>query len=126
MGRAAVHAGFLASLSPEQSTLLYANLFTQMEHLDDASAVRHLAEVSKDGGETVDGFMIGFKAIERDQMGQGTRQIVLAEGGAGRLVPWRRVSRGPAVGRSSVPRRPPSGRRSSAVSPSSPASWSGH
>lgn len=49
MGRAAVHAGFLASLSPEQSTLLSANLFTQMEHLDDASAVRHLAEVSKDG-----------------------------------------------------------------------------
>ncbi|MCO7240396.1 hypothetical protein [Aeromicrobium sp. CnD17-E] len=81
MGRAAVHAGFLASLSPEQSKLLYANLFTQMEHLDDASAVRHLAEVSKYGGKTVDGFMIGFKAIERDQMGQGMRQIVLAEGG---------------------------------------------
>lgn len=81
MRRAAVHASFLASLSPEQSRLLYANLFMQMENLDDASLVSRLAQASDYGGKAVDAFMIGLSAIERHEMGQSTNQILLAEGG---------------------------------------------
>ena len=81
MRRAAVRAGFLASISPEQSKLLYANLFLQMESLDDASLLTRLSHASDYGGKAVDGFMIGFSAIERHEMGQSTNQILLAEGG---------------------------------------------
>jgi hypothetical protein len=81
MRRAAVHAGFLASISPEQSRILYANLFMQMEHLDDASLLSKLAHASDYGGKAVDGLMIGLSAIERHEMGQSTNQILLAEGG---------------------------------------------
>ncbi|GAB2445976.1 hypothetical protein GCM10027062_28790 [Nocardioides hungaricus] len=81
MRRAAVRAGFLASISPEQSRLLYANLFMQMERLDDARLLDRLAAASDYGGKAVDGFMIGLSAIERHEMGQSTNQILLAEGG---------------------------------------------
>ena len=81
MRRAAVRAGFLASISPEQSSLLYANLFKQMESLDDATLLTRLAHASDYGGKALDGFMIGFSAIERHEMGQSTNQILLAEGG---------------------------------------------
>lgn len=81
MRLAAVRAGFLASISPEQSRLLYANLFMQMESLDDATLMRRIAMASEYGGTTVDGLMIGLSAIERHEMGQSTNQILLAEGG---------------------------------------------
>lgn len=81
MRRAAAMAGFLASLSPEQSRLLYANLFMQMQHLDDADLLSRLTKASDYGGKAVDGFMIGLSAIERHEMGQSTNQILLAEGG---------------------------------------------
>jgi uncharacterized protein YukE len=78
---AATSAGFFASISPEQSRLLYENLFLQMDELDDAALIRKLTVMSDYGGKGVDGLMIGLSAIERHEQGQSTNQILLAEGG---------------------------------------------
>lgn len=81
MDAAATRAGFFASISPEQSKILYQNLFLQMDTLDDANLLRSLSGAAKTGGVAVDTLSVGLSAIERDQMGQSTNQILLAEGG---------------------------------------------
>lgn len=81
MRAAATRAGFLASISPEQSRLLYANLFMQAEQLDDAALLRDLADRTRSLGRRVDAFMLLQKVMERGEEGQSLTQIIAAEGG---------------------------------------------
>jgi uncharacterized protein YukE len=78
---AAKLAGFFASLSPEQSYLLYQNLFSQLESMDDATLIRRLSGAAEHGGVALDALMVSLNAIDRHEQGQSTSQILLSEGG---------------------------------------------
>lgn len=79
----AARAGFFASISPEQSKLLYSNLFRRVDELEDAEALQRLTSISSRAGAGADVLMASLEVISRHEAGQSTNQILTAVGGGG-------------------------------------------